>query len=207
MKNKKKVSLFASILAVCIVALFGVGFVVHSWSGQKASVVVEGNATINIPPDTSPEETLGATPGTDHYNAERFAAGFARNVKTTSTTGSAATMLESELAENEIFEMMLNGANFTWTLPATSTMSSVIPNPGDSKTWIIRSMTTTTGAVLPTMTILKGTGWDLMGIDANVDIILPNETLQMDCFRAAASSTNFGSLDIVCGMQEWVAAD
>lgn len=205
MKKNKWIAPIMAVVAITLIVGLGGFFVVKAFSGGSPKVVVKGNATINVAGDSISEASIGAS--TEHYVAERFAVGFARKTLVSSTAGSAATILESELADYDIFEMLVTAQNSTLTLPATSTLSSILRDPGDSRTWIIRSMTTGTAAVLPTLTVAKGTGWDLLGDDANVDVILPNETLQMDCFRQTASSTNPTSSDIVCGLHELINVD
>ena len=76
----------------------------------------------------------------------------------TSTNGSASTLLSTDIATNNIVDMTWNFAAGTLTLPATSTMSNIAPNPGDSRTIWIRNASPTAAT---STTIAAGTGMTL----------------------------------------------
>jgi|TARA_Y100000310_G_scaffold15147_1_gene15163 hypothetical protein len=210
-KTKKKLlSVLPGLTAVALVGVLGLGLLATAYSGGSPKYLVEGD--LNVTEAVQPavvvaEPALGAFPGTDIYVAPRFNVGFGNRVLATSTTGSAVTLAERDLLNYDIFEMSNYTQNLTITLPATSTLSGVLRDPGDRRTFMIRSMTTTTGATVPTITVAAGIGWDLLGVDANVDVIAPNVTLTMDCYRESSSSTLFTSSNIVCGLQELIAVD
>jgi hypothetical protein len=209
-KINNKVSLFSAVFAIALVAIFGVGYVVKSYSGAGAKVVVEGNMTYNEAVQTA-EQAIGANPGTDHYSPERFRAGFGGNVLTTSTIQSTITLTEDELYNNSVFEITsLMKAAVAVTFPATSTLSSILLNPGDTQSWTFRNRSTSTSATV--LTITKGTGWDLTGVDTNVDTIAADGWGVVNCYRESASSTyggmsNATALSIMCEIRELVAAD
>ena len=147
-------------------------------------------------------ERIGATPGVDHYSPERFWAGFSGATLATSTTGTATTLREKDLIDYTAIEMTPNTGNFTYTLPATSTLTSLLRNIGDTQTWIWENATTSTGI---TITLAAGTGWNLSGVDANVDVFpgaayTARELIIMECYRQA-------NKDINCELRENIAAD
>ena len=145
---------------------------------------------------------LGAVAGLDHYSPERFWAGFSGNVLATSTSGSATVLREKDLFDNSVIELTSNVSAFTYTLPATSTLTSLLKNKGDTQTWVIKNATTT---VATSITLAKGTGWDLTGVDANVDVIagaaVGSEVyMRVSCVRQS-------NKDIACFLTENIAAD
>lgn len=132
--------------------------------------------------------------------------GFGGATLATSTFGTSAKLSEKDLMTYSVFEVTPNIGSFTYTLPATNTMSSLLQRPGDTQRWIFKNATTT---VATTLTIVKGTGWDLTGVDANVDVIAGAAVgsqvfMIMDCTRLTATST--GQI-IFCELREDIAAD
>ena len=203
----KKVSLAVVIPAIALLACVGVYFGVKAYSGGAPKYLAE-NGDINVTEAVQPvaEPTLGAFPGNELFEPVRFGAGFGNNVLTTSSIGSATTLKESDLLDYDIIEFTSYMSNFTYTLPATSTLSALLSNVGDSRRWIFKNANTSTSAT--TLTILKGSGWDLMGVDANVDVLAAGSVGVMDCYREQASSTSAtNGKDITCGIQELIAAD
>lgn len=207
----KKVSLLTAVLAVVAVGVIGAGYLlVQAYSGSAPKYLVEGN--LNVTEIAPVEQSLGGSSGWNHYNPELFAAGFQGRTLVTSSIQTGSTLLEGDLDNADIIDFTsLMTAGFTFTLPATSTLNSILQHEGDSRRWIFRNHTTSTSAT--TLTILKGAGWDLMGIDANVDVLAANSIGIMDCFRESPSSTFAGMTaagpgeDITCSIQESIAAD
>ena len=145
---------------------------------------------------------LGAAAGTLHVYPEKFLGGFANEVLATSTSGTVCTLKESELSRYGVFELLPNVASATWTLPATSTLKTLLKNIGDSRTWVFQNATTSTGI---TTTLVAGIGWNLSGVDANVDVIAgaaytARVSQYMTCYRQS-------NKDVHCGIQEMIAAD
>jgi len=153
---------------------------------------------------TTVMEKFGASAGPVVFGHQFFLEGFTSggNVLATSTSGTATTLSEKDLDNSKMFQMNPLTASFTYTLPATSTLSSILPSVGDTRTWVFMNATSSTGI---TLTLAKGAGWDLTGVDANVDVIA----------GAAAGSEVYMGLnctrkpnrDIVCMITENVAAD
>jgi hypothetical protein len=120
----------------------------------------------------------------------------------TSTSGTATTLAEATLLAYNGVTMIPNVAAFTYTLPATSTLTTLLPNAGDNRKWILQNATTT---VATTITLAKGAGWNLTGVDADVDVIAgaawgSNVYMGIDCTRQEDT-------DIVCLLTENIAAD
>lgn len=146
---------------------------------------------------------LGAAAGTTHVLSEIFLGGisFGRALAT-STSGTATVLKSSELNQYSTFVMTPNTASFTYTLPATSTLIALLKNPGDSKTWTFINATTTAAT---TFTLAKGTGWNLTGVDANVDVIAgaawgSQVNITARCIRQPDK-------DILCNLTENIAVD
>lgn len=120
-------------------------------------------------------------------------------VYSTTTTASGHTFTEDELRYYSVFRFLGTdtAAAITATLPATSTMTSLLPNPGDRRSWIIENGYT---AAATTTTIAAGTGIDLQETDGGNVVIGINNYAQLDCFREA-------STDVVCIVNETIPAD
>ena len=147
-------------------------------------------------------EVLGATSGTTHVFPERFLAGFGGAVLATSTTGTTCTLRESDLNKYSVFELTPNTASATWTLPATSTLATLLKNVGDTKSWVFQNATTSTGI---NTTLAAGTGWNLSGVDTNVDVIAgaaytARVSQYVQCYRQS-------NKDIHCNIDEAIAVD
>ncbi len=65
------------------------------------------------------------------------------SILATSTDGTATTFLASDLLTYSGWEVTVNGADSTWTFPASSTLSAIVPSAGDSRTWTIVNATST----------------------------------------------------------------
>jgi hypothetical protein len=76
-------------------------------------------------------------------------------VRATSTTGAVLPLLASDFDVENMIDVTLNVQDGTVSFPATSTLTSFIPNTGDNRTIFIRNATTTTTMDL---TIAGGTG-------------------------------------------------
>lgn len=120
---------------------------------------------------------VGASPGPDVYEETRFHDGlygylFAQGGGvlqfTATTTQSARTLTQAELADNIWIDVMsTTSPALTLTLPATSTLTTLIPEAGDCRAWVIMN----NHAAATTTTIAAGTGWDLMAPSTADDVI------------------------------------
>ena len=86
---------------------------------------------------------------------------------------------------------------FTLTLPATSTMTTLLANSGDTRTWIVENPFT---AAATTTTIAAGTGVDLQEPDGQNVVIGINNYAYITCSRLP-------STDVVCRVDETIPAD
>lgn len=152
----------------------------------------------------APEVALEGASGPDHYVAEFFYAGlgYGSECFATSTTG---TLSASTLDKNGCIRIAASGAGqgaLTITLPATTTMSGVLPKTGTCRDWWIDASAV---AAATTTTLVAGSGWNLVGLDATgagtgADVIDGAEY-----GRLTACRENDG--DVTGFLQEWIAAD
>lgn len=113
------------------------------------------------------EVSVGATSGPDNYNPYNFYNGLygkfftqGGGVKsfTATTTQAAYTVTQADLASYNVFKVVATTSPaLTLTLPATSTLTTLIKNPGDMREWIFYNAHT--GAT--TTTLVAGTGMTL----------------------------------------------
>jgi hypothetical protein len=144
---------------------------------------------------------IGVAPGTDHYNTERFWGGFGGNVLATTSAGATTVLTEGLLQQYSVFSMNAT-LNFTYTLPATTTLTTLLKNAGDTQRWLFTNASTSTGSNL---TLAKGTGWNLVGYDNDDDVIAgaawgSQVWMTVDCTKQADK-------DIVCLLSENIAVD
>lgn len=120
------------------------------------------------------------------------------NTLASSTSAAAGTLTEADLLANNVLDVESTiSVAFALTLPATSTMTTLLPNAGDYRHWVISNASTTAAVV---MTVTKGAGIDLIGVDTNVDVIDGAEWSVMNCYRKVDT-------DVVCELSELVHVD
>lgn len=174
----KDVFYFAGVAIACVLAVFA--FM------KPADVVVE---------------PAGAVPGPEHYELQFFKGGLTDGgtVYSTTTTAAAETLTAAVLEKHKLIRFLgsATAAAITVTLPASTTMNAVLPNPGDYRTWVIENGYT---AAATTTTIAAGTGVDLQEPDGQNVVIGINNYAFLTCFREA-------STDIVCRVDETIPAD
>ena len=83
------------------------------------------------------------------------------------------------------------------TLPATSTMTTLIPNEGDYRVWMINASDL---AAATTTTVTKGTGIDLVGVGTAADVLDGAEWGRLSCMRETDT-------DVTCIIEELEHAD
>jgi hypothetical protein len=146
-------------------------------------------------------KTLGVAAGPFHTEHQTFSIGSTEGGAVWATTTLAATHTFDAATLDKYRVLRFLGASkaaaITATLPATSTMSSIIPKAGDTRTWIIENGY---GAAATTTTIAAGTGIDLQEPDGQNVVIGINNYAFLTCFREASS-------DIVCKIDETIPAD
>ena len=159
---------------------------------------------VNIP--------FGANPGPDHYESQTFYSGLVENhYNSTSTTATAQTLSVSDIAPGGVLYSTLalrpNTGDVTFTLPATSTMRSVLPVPGMSATQCWYNATTTSGIDI---TITAGTGIDLEVASSTITDGAPSLTILADnvgCFRWIRKATTTTAFDFSVLFTRFVNGD
>lgn len=157
----------------------------------------------NVYPTT---EKVGVAAGPDHYDGTNyFYDGIADASKNgcfaTSTASSGAvdaTLTAAQMGNFNCFELTNNSqTNQSITLPASSTMISLFPKRGMHRTWIFENSTTTAAN---TLTLLKGTGINLIGVSNANDVIDGTERSRLECWKKS-------NTDIDCEVSELVDVD
>ncbi len=97
--------------------------------------------------------------------------------------GGTYTLTQAELLGSSVLKFTAGGAGqavIALTLPASSTLTSLLPNAGDMREWIYDASAL---AVATTTTITAGTGVDLIGVTTNDDVIDGLEFARLTCWR------------------------
>ena len=116
---------------------------------------------------------------------------------TISTTSATYTLTQAEMQDVKVISIAdTESAAQTFTLPATSTMTTMIPTAGDAQSWIIDNLHT---AAATTSTFAAGTGIDIDGLGANDDVINGAVSGMLVCWRLV-------STDVRCSVREHVDA-
>lgn len=119
-------------------------------------------------------------------------------VSLTPDTASVTLTQANLLAGNVItFTASTTIGAVTLTLPATSTMTTLLASSGDTRSWVIENPFT---AAATTTTIAAGTGVDLQENDGQNVVLGINNYAWLTCFRES-------STDVVCSVNETVPAD
>lgn len=114
--------------------------------------------------------------------------------------GGTYTLTQAELLSSNVLKFTAGGAGqavIALTLPATSTLTSLLPNAGDTRQWIYDASAL---AAATTTTVTAGTGVDLIAYTANDDVIDGAEFAVLTCWRQADT-------DLSCITSELLHAD
>ena len=217
----KRNNLTAIVIAVAVVCVGLVG-VVGAYSGM-ASTVIENVENLTIASDssdgigflggsTSDDWDIGgnlSVAGTSSFTGATSITGATTlgivtsggSVNATTTDAATYTLVSADIAGYNYLNLDFTaGAAITYTMPATSTMMTLLPSIGSTRTWTIHNASTTA-----VMTIAAGAGTNLLGIDANVDTIAADGWATLECVQSVyADATNE---NIACLMAEYVVAD
>ena len=100
------------------------------------------------------QDNLGGVPGVavSPFSVTTLTQG--GGIYATSTLANS-TLYAGDIAANNVVDMTLTQTSGTLTLPATSTMTNIVPNPGDTRTLWVRNASTSAAVNL---TIAAGTG-------------------------------------------------
>ncbi len=116
-------------------------------------------------------------------------------VSTTTTGGTAQTILELSLLSSQYWSVNVNeAADYTYTLPATSTLTTLLSNAGEKAEWCFNNATTTAGIDLFFVT---GTGIDLETATGTsvLEAVGPGDSACLTLQRKV-NTDFFGRLDI-----------
>jgi len=152
------------------------------------------SSTLSVTGDTTLSSALAVSGET---SVEGFTDGAGALQVATSSTDTGYLTQAQLLADNYIEIMVNTGATKTITLPATTTLTTLIPNEGDHRNWIIHNATSSTMA----LTIAAGTGIDLIGVTTNDDVIDATEYSELECWRQP------GGGDVTCRISELLHVD
>lgn len=124
---------------------------------------------------------------------------FGDGVVTVNPVSNAVTLTQDQLQSGYkvTFTASTTMPALTVTLPAVSTMTTLIPTIGDTRQWVIENPFL--GAATTT-TIAAGTGIDLQEPDGQDVVIGINNYAWLTCFRSTDS-------EVVCRVDESIPAD
>lgn len=205
-KSKKtdKKGIYAGIgitLAFALVFAFSYGASAEFSLMDKVAQIagtVWGN---KLPVPDLEDVSFGAFPGGDIYNYLSVHAPFTQGggCYATTTVATALTLTEDEMNTYNCFIFTSGNTNFTYTLPATSTLSSLLPEVGDMREWLFDNTASST------LTIVAGLGIDLIAVTNADDVIDGTEHARLTCMRTNAGAAD--GIDITCITSELVDAD
>ena len=107
----------------------------------------------------------------------------------TDADGGTYTLTEAELKNSTVLKFAAGGsgqAAIALTMPATSTMTTLLPLPGACRTWVYDA---TALSAATTTTITAGTGHDIIAYTTADDVIDGNEFAEIKMCRQADSAT------------------
>jgi hypothetical protein len=113
-------------------------------------------------------------------------------VRATSTLNSAETLLASDFDVENYIEYTPNISSVTLTLPATSTLATMIPNAGDTRTIIIENATSTASIDI---TISAGAGMDLQEPDGQ-DLVISEDNYAILTFWRRSDTDMVVTVDV-----------
>ncbi len=114
----------------------------------------------------------------------------------TSTDATATVLRAADLLTYSGWKVTVNLTDLTYTFPASSTLSALVPTAGDSRTWMIHNATTTTAI---DVIFAAGTGSEIKGAGGAALTIDESSFGTITLFRKANSDllilTNFPTAD------------
>lgn len=158
------------------------------------TVVIDGSGNVNAPIESTTGTFSSNVSVTGATVVDEFTQG--GGVLAVSTSSATYTLTQAQMSTSNVIAFTPLGDNATLTLPATSTMTTLLASAGDSRTWVIENGAT----AATTTTIAAGTGMDLQEPDGQNVVIGQNNYAWLTCFRE--SSTN-----VVCSVDETIPAD
>ena len=163
--------------------------------------VVIAIAGVFLPRGNTIIERIVGNAGPDQYELQSFYGGVREgHYFATSTTATTQTLSTADIAPDgslySTWAMTPNVGDVTFTLPASSTMSAVLPTAGMSSTQCWYNASTTAGIDI---TVAAGTGIDLevastTGVGSAVLTVLADGSACFDWTRKAATASTFDFL-------------
>ena len=186
--------------AFTLVNAFSGGAFVNIESAQFGDVALNGDVQ-----GSGSDDILGAYGDTNFTNlvasGSASVEGFTQGggILSISQSGAAYTLTEAEMLASNVIEVASNatGAALTITLPATSTMTTLIPTAGNTRLWYVENNHT---AAATTTTLAAGTGIDLLENDGQNVVLGINNTATIECWRKSDT-------DVGCIINETIPAD
>jgi len=108
----------------------------------------------------------------------------------TDANGGTYTLTQAEMEGASTFKFAAGGngqAAIALTFPATSTMTTLIPEAGDCRTWLYDASAL---AAATTTTMTAGTGHNVIAYTTNDDVIDGNEFAQIQMCRRGDTDVN-----------------
>ena len=155
-----------------------------------------GSGTLTVAGATTLSSTLDVTGLT---TVKEFTQGGGQ-CTITDANGGAYVLTQAELSACNYLYMTASGAGqevIALTLPATSTMTTLLASVGDTREWLIDASDL---AAATTTTITKGTGVDMIAVTTAEDVIDGGEYSELRCWRKSDT-------DVACITSELVDAD
>jgi hypothetical protein len=155
------------------------------------TVVIDGSGNVDAPITSTSLSVSGES------SVQGFTQGGGVLSFTATSTQAARTLTEAEMIASNVIDIVSTSSPaLTLTLPATSTMTTLLPNAGDMREWFIDNQ----HLAATTTTIAAGTGIDLIAVTANDDVIDGQEVSRLTCIRKADT-------DVYCIVSELLKAD
>lgn len=201
------VSVFAGVLFVTMAANATTTISTDISTGGTLSVTglatLLGGATTTSVTLLNGETITNATDGTVVISG-------ATDVNEFTQGGGQCTITDADGGTYALTQAELNGCNYLYmtasgagqevialTLPATSTMTTLLPSVGDYREWLIDASDL---AAATTTTITAGTGIDMIAVTNAEDVIDGAEYSELRCWRKSDT-------DVACVTSELINAD
>lgn len=205
MKTRKNNGIFYVVIA--LLAVLAVGGVASAYVASHTINVADGGiGIINEANPNITEEELNFTafPGPDVYADVNIHGTFTYGggINATSSAAVTQTLVMGDLLNYSYIDVMNNKEALTWTLPATSTMISMLPEDGSTRSWLFHNATSTE---LKTLTFAAGAGMDLVSASSTSEILDAGDWAVLECTNIYYRSAD--DTDIMCGIEQLVDAD
>lgn len=115
------------------------------------------------------------------------------------TDGASITLTQADLDDHSmlVLEASTTASTYTLTLPATSTLTTLIPTAGESRSWLFKNENTAAGT---TTTFVAGTGIVLDEPDGQNVVIGGGNRAKLECWRD-------DNTDVICSVDERIDGD